>query len=140
METARLYRRLKDGGCRVLNDPARVRTRFALLRGLYRVGLNPINAYLVEENLAPRFPVFIRVADRHDSPLSDLIYDQAELDRAISAATVAGVPRSTILIVEYAAEPIRPGVFRKSSVFRIGDHLVRDVNWHGSSWMVAISS
>ena len=31
---------------------------------------------------------------------------------------------------------IRPGVFRKSSVFRVGDHFIRDVNWHGSSWVV----
>ena len=137
IKAARLYRRLQETGCRVLNDPARVRTRFPLLRGLYRAGLNPINAYLVEENPTPdRFPVFIRVADGHDSPLSDLIYDQAELDRAIEAAVVAGVPRSAILIVEYAAEPIRPGVFRKSSVFRVGDHFIRDVNWHGSSWVV----
>ena len=31
---ARLYRRLQESGCRVLNDPATVRKRFALLRGL----------------------------------------------------------------------------------------------------------
>ena len=31
IEATALYRRLKENGCRVLNDPGRVRTRFALL-------------------------------------------------------------------------------------------------------------
>ena len=136
-DAARLFRRLKEEGCRVLNDPARVSTRFALLRQLHESGLNPINAYLAAEGSKQwRFPVFIRMADGHDGPLSDLIWDQPELDLAIEAAVVAGFPRSTILIVEYAAQTIRSGVFRKSSVYRIGDHFVSDIWWYGTSWAV----
>ena len=134
-EAARLYRRLQENGCRVLNDPARVRTRFALLRKLHQAGLNPINAYLAEAGECPkRFPVFIRIADDHRGSLSDLLSDQSALDVAIEAAVVAGFPRATILIVEYAAQPIRPGVFRKSSVYRVGDEFIPDIWWYDTSW------
>ena len=137
IEAARLFRRLRENGCRALNDPARVRTRFALLRALHESGLNPINAYPAEEGSRPeRFPVFIRIADAHEGPLSGLIWDQATLDDAIEAAVVAGVPRSTILTVEYAAQPIRPGVFRKSSFYRVGDHYISDVSWYGKTWRI----
>jgi tetratricopeptide (TPR) repeat protein len=134
---ARLYRRLQEGGCRVLNDPATVRKRFALLRGLYLASLNPYNIYLADEGQSKvRFPVFIRVADGHDGPLTNLIADQAELEIALEAAVVAGIPRSTIVIVEYAAEPIRPGIYRKSSVHRVGEQLITTINWHTGDWRV----
>ena len=144
---ARLYRRLQEHGCRVLNDPAAVRTRFSLLRGLHQAGINPINAYLATEietlgsDLAddksmPRFPVFIRVADEHWGPLSDLIWNRRDLNLAIEAAVAAGFPRSTIIAVEYAAEPVRPNVFRKSSVYRIGSHFVPDIWWYEKTWNV----
>ena len=112
-----------------------MRTRFALLRKLHQAGINPINAYLAEEAECPkRFPVFIRIADDHLGSLSDLIWDQSALDAAIEAAVVGGFPRSTILIVEYAAQPIRPGVFRKSSVYRVGDQFIPDIWWYETSW------
>ena len=134
---ARLYRRLQESGCRVLNDPATVRKRFALLRGLYLAGFNPINIYLADEGWSKvKFPVFIRVADAHDGPLTDLIHDQAELETALEAAVVAGIPRSTIVIVEYAAEPIRPGIYRKSSIHRVGERLITTINWHARDWRV----
>ena len=137
IRAARLYRRLQESGCRVLNDPATVRKRFALLRGLYLRGSNPFNIYLADEGWSNlKFPVFIRVADGHDGPLTDLIADQAELETALEAAVVAGIPRSTIVIVEYAADPIRPGIYRRSSIYRVGDRLITTINWHGHDWRV----
>jgi tetratricopeptide (TPR) repeat protein len=134
---ARLYRRLQERGCRVLNDPATLRKRFALLRGLYLRGFNPINVHLADEGrFNVKFPVFIRVADGHDGPLTDLIADQAELETALEAAVIAGIPRSTIIIVEYAAEPIRPGVYRKCSMHRVGERLITQINWHARDWRV----
>lgn len=134
---AQLFRRLQEGGCRVLNDPATVRKRFALLRGLYLAGLNPYNIHLADEGRSKvKFPVFIRVADGHEGPLTDLISDPTELETAIEAAVVGGIPRSTIVIVEYAAEPVRPGIYRRSSVYRVGDRLITTVNWHTSDWRV----
>jgi hypothetical protein len=72
-----------------------VRTRFALLRSLYRNKLNSFNAYLVEEDDTPeRFPVFVRIADEHSAgPLTDLIWDQETLERAIEAAAAKASAR-----------------------------------------------
>ena len=49
---------------------------------------------------------------------------------------MAGFPRSTILIVEYAAQSISPGIFRKGSVYRVGDRFVPDIWWYSKSWYV----
>ena len=137
IRAARLYRRLAEGGCRVLNDPAEVKTRFALLRALHDAGENPINAYRVDEGVAPRrFPVFVRVADDHLDPLTDLIHDEATLARAIKAAVASGIPRSALIVIEYAAEPVRPGLYRKLSVFRLGDRYLPHVSVHDVSWQV----
>jgi tetratricopeptide (TPR) repeat protein len=40
------------------------------------------------------------------------------------------------MIVEYAAEPVRPGLFRKLSVFRIGDQFLAHACVHDTSWLV----
>ena len=136
---ASLFRRLQQEGRRVLNDPARVQVRFPLLRALYRSGINPFNVYSVEEEDKPeRFPVFLRLSSGHDAPLSDLIFDQDALERAIAAAVSFGFPRHALMVVEYAAEPIRPGLFRKLSVFRIGDEFIPHVCVHDTSWMVKL--
>jgi hypothetical protein len=134
---ASLYRRLQQEGRRVLNDPARVQVRFPLLRALYRSGINPFNVYSVDEGGRPeRFPVFLRLSSGHDAPLSDLIFDQAALERAIAAAVSVGFPRQALMVVEYAAEHVRPGLFRKLSVFRLGDEFIPHVCVHDTSWMV----
>jgi tetratricopeptide (TPR) repeat protein len=134
---ARLFRRLQENGCRVLNDPARVRTRLPLLQALYRAGMNSFNAFSAEEEEKPkRFPVFVRISHGSRPPLSDLIWDQVTLQRAIEEAITVGLPRQSLMIVEYAAEPVRPGVFRKGSVYRIGNHFVPDLWWYGTSWIV----
>ncbi|HEY3799458.1 MAG TPA: hypothetical protein VGL58_13990 [Caulobacteraceae bacterium] len=46
---AKLYRELKAAGVRVLNDPARIPTRYGMLRRLYRQGYNAFNSWRVEE-------------------------------------------------------------------------------------------
>lgn len=138
IQAARVFRRLQEEGCRVLNDPAHVRGRFSLLRALYESGQNPFNVYLVDEGVCPKqFPVFLRVEHAHQSgPLTELIADQATLDGAIDAAICAGFPRNVLLIVEYAAQPKEEGVFAKGSVYKIGDRFVPDIWWHGKTWNV----
>ena len=133
----RLYERLAAGECRVFNDPARVRTRLPLLRELHRRGINDFNAYSVDEDTKPvRFPVFLRIANDHLGPLTDLISDQATLDRAIDGLMGMGYPRSELIIVEYAAESLRPGIYRKLSVFRVGDRYIPHVGVHDTSWVI----
>ena len=120
-----------------LNDPVRVLTRFPFLRSLHRHGLNAFNVYSIEEIDAPkRFPVFVRIANDHEGPLTDLISDQEMLERAIKALIEIGYPNSELMIVEYAAEPIRPGIFRKLSVFRVADCYLPHVCVHDVSWII----
>jgi len=132
-----LYRSLAAAGVPVLNDPARVKTRFALLRALHEAGINDFNAYRFDERLQPaRYPVFVRRAAGHGKPLSDLLESWEAVLRARDAALAEGVPESSLLIVEYAAEPVRPGVYRRLALSRIGPQWLPHVCVHDDQWIV----
>jgi len=134
---ALVRRRLSRKGVRVLNDPARAKTRFALLRALHEAGLNDFNAYRVDERVRPsRYPVFLRRERGHGRPLSDLIGDWDGVCRAVDRAVSRGIPESGLLIVEFAAEPVLPGLFRRLSMWRIGERLVAAPIVHQDGWLV----
>jgi hypothetical protein len=134
---AGLYRRLRDQGNRVLNDPARLLSRYGLLRRLQRDGFNRFNAYRAEECVAPsRWPVFLRTEGNHGGALTGLLADQNALDGAVREAIARGYPISNLLIVEYVGEEVRPGLFRKMSVFKVGDRLLGYWCVHQSDWQV----
>lgn len=118
---ADLHRALKAAGLRVLNDPALVMGRYELLHALHDEGINPFDAYRADGRPRPRrFPVFLRREFDHKGPLSDLIEDQAGLDRALAAWQAAGHPLRGVIVVEFCGEPVAPGVWRKLGTFRIG--------------------
>jgi hypothetical protein len=132
---ARLYRRLRAGGARVLNDPARVLQRHALLSRLHCDGLNDFRAWRVEEPERPdRFPVFLRTQSAHRGPLSDLLHDAAEVEAAIGRALDEGIPIRELMLVEYRAQPIAPNLFRKLAAMRVGDRIVSTLCVHESRW------
>lgn len=134
---AKLYRYLQLAGWRVLNDPARALGRFGLLRALNRAGINRFDAYRVDSLELPRqWPVFLRVEGDHSAPVSDLLSDQQALDVAIENALQEGFAKSALLIIEYAAEPVRSGLFRKFSVFKIGERLIGATCVHDDQWVV----
>lgn len=136
-EAALLHLRLQDAGMRVLNDPANFARRFGLLRALNRAGINDFDAYRVDSLERPsRWPVFLRVEGDHAAPVSSLLHNQAELDAAIELALQQGAPRSTLLVVEFAAEPVQPGLYRKLSVFRVGATLLGYTCVHDDNWLV----
>lgn len=136
-QAAGVYRQLRDGGARVLNDPARLPSRYGLLRKLFQHGINDFNAYRVEEGIVPaRWPAFLRAEGGHDAPLTDLMHGWDEARHAIDSAVAAGAPVTSLLLIEYAAEPIRPGLFRKLSVFRIGDAGFGANCVHEDQWLV----
>jgi hypothetical protein len=131
------YRELRAKGYRVLNDPARAMKRFGLLRALNRAGLNDFDAYSVESLERPtRWPVFLRLEGDHERPVSGLLSSPEELDEAVRSAVDAGFPRSAMIIVEYAAEPVIPGLYRKLSVFRVGDRMLGYTCVHEDQWLV----
>lgn len=131
----KVYRRLAEAGMRVLNDPARVLQRCALLRTLHAGGINRFNVLRVEDGEAvTRFPVFLRTQSAHRGPLSDLLQDDEAVRAAVHKALAEGVPLRELILVEYCAEPLSPGLYRKLSVFRVGDTMVPWVAVHESKW------
>ena len=136
-QASHMYLHLKNAGLKVLNNPARVKCRFALLRALHAAGLNDFNVYRVDEmGLPMRFPVFVRKLNGHHGPLSGLLETGAEVQKAVTAAIDAGTPEENIGIIEFAAEPLRPGLYRKLAAFRLGRTIVPHISVHDSSWLV----
>ena len=121
---------------RALNDPTRVYCRFELLARLYAEGLNAFNVYRADDIVRPtRYPVFIRWENDHGKPLSDLIQDEQELSDTLVMLQQNGYPRRGLIITEYCAREIAPGIFRKYSAFRVGDRVfayleVIEDNWN----------
>ncbi len=136
---ARLYRHLQAQGLRVLNDPARFRSRYQLLRQLHRTGLNPFDVwYINEQPPEAAYPVFLRTDSAHRGPMSELLHTPAELDSAVRAVLAQGVPLRELLIVQYAAEPTTDTLYRKLSVHRIGDTLVAGLCAHQDNWVAKL--
>ncbi len=131
-----LYRALNAAGCRVLNNPARAKTRYALLRGLHEAGLNAFDAYRADGlPRPPRFPVFIRAEAEHQPALTGLLPDQASLDAALRSLTEQGQPLRGLIVIEYCSEPVAPNIFRRYGSFRVGgrmhlDHVVTQDSWN----------
>ena len=122
VEAAQAYKQLKRARARVLNDPAQVRTRLPLLRELHASGINAFQAYEAYSRPRPKsFPVFIRSETDHSGGLGGLIPDQASLDAELARLEGDGVPLRHLLVIEFSAEPIREGAYRKHSVFRVGE-------------------
>ena len=83
-----------DERCRVLNDPARVMTRYELLRNLREEGINDFDVIRADERRWPaRYPVFLRHEQDHGRPLSaDLLHNREELEAALKKAQEQYVP------------------------------------------------
>jgi hypothetical protein len=122
--------------CLVLNNPAHVKVRYALLRSLKEAGLNTFDAYRADGHPRPeRFPVFIRAEAAHDPALSDLLPDQEALDKTLHNLRMQGRPLRGLIVIEFCAEPVMPDVFRRYGTFRIGneihlDHVVTEDSWN----------
>jgi hypothetical protein len=134
---ARAFHSMKAAGLRVLNDPAKVRTRFELLADLDRAGVNGFAAYRAALSPRPRsFPVFIRSEADHLIFSDELIEDQETLDERLAQLTRDGVPLRHLIVVEFSASPARPGVFRKHSVFKVGDQYLGYARVSEQNWAV----
>jgi hypothetical protein len=131
------YQMLGAIGIRRLNDPARVKTRYELLRALHREGFNPFQAYRAEDHPRPeRFPVFLRYESDHESPISPLIETQDSLDDFVEGLPAAGTPLQGVIVIEYCAEPIAPNLWKKYATFAIGGRLQLDHTLVGETWCV----
>lgn len=135
---AERYKALKAAGMRCLNDPARVMVRRELLRKLFRRKLNPFNVYPADLRPRPKkFPVFVRSEAEHQRVFLDLLPDQGALDRKLHSLRRQGWALRHLLVVEFAATPIAPGVWRRTGTFRIGNGLSVDSIAVENHWRVA---
>lgn len=124
-EAARIYRRLRDGGIRVLNDPARARQRHDLLHALHGAGINPFRAYRAALRPRPeKFPVFLKCETDHAQAFDELIGNQDDLDRKLQAVEESGVPLRNMLVIEFANRSIRDGVYHRKTIYRIGERFL----------------
>lgn len=102
---AALYRCLKKGGARVVNDPAVALRRDELLMRLYGADLNSFRCYRPAANETPsRFPVFLRTISGHRGVLSDLLETAEACNAALGQALAEGYPMNDLVYVEFAAE------------------------------------
>lgn len=126
---------LRRAGCRVLNHPAEVLSRMALLEALWKADINDFRAFRADEDPAPtRFPVFIRREFDHLGDARDLLRNRAELDAALATLRGEGVPLVGRLVIEYAGEEAAPGIWYRGSAYRAGDtiiahHMALDRHW-----------
>ncbi len=136
---AEIYRAMarRPSVFRPINNPARVRVRYALLRALHQAGLNGFDAYRADGQPRPvRFPVFIRSSWNHETALTGLLPDQRALDDALAALEAQAIPLSGLLVLEFCGEPVQPGVFRRLTAFRLGDAVLLDMPVTEDRWMV----
>jgi hypothetical protein len=118
---ATFYRTLRDIGIPCLNNPARVMCRYQLLCNLFEDGINPFAAYRAEARPKPsKFPVFVRNESDHNGPMSALLNNQDELDNYLKRLVEGDRPLRGLLVIEYAAEPLPSGIWRKKGTYRIG--------------------
>lgn len=133
---ADLYRLLGRAGCRVLNDPARVLQRYALLHRLHSLGINRFRAWRPDEGALPdRFPVFLRTQAAHRGMHSGLLEDAEQASAALNEALDSGYPLANLMFIEYCAEPTDTGLFWKHAVYKIGDKLVPGPSVLDRSWI-----
>jgi hypothetical protein len=134
---ADMYRSLESAGLRCLNDPARVLTRYALLRTLHREGINPFDVYRAEDRPSPkRFPVFVRDEQDHSLPFGGLLSSQEELDSHLDDMIDGGTPLRGYVVIEFCAEPVCEGVWRKFGSFCIGRRFHVHHHVTEDSWLV----
>jgi hypothetical protein len=132
---AAVAEQLQRAGCKVINHPAQVKSRAALLDALWRAGINAFRAFRADEAPQPtRFPVFIRREYDHRGDARELIHSQAELDAALAALRADGVPLQGRLVIEYAGQESAPGIWYRGSSYRVDDtiiahHLALDRRW-----------
>lgn len=125
------------GQVRLFNNPDRVLGRRALLERLHDAGINDFRVFGVDRlpsNL--RFPVFVRRGNNHDGAMSPLIETWDELEEYLTRTLMAGQPRSDLLVAEFQNTSDSNGVFRKYSMFRVGDRYIPRHLIQSRAWMV----
>lgn len=126
-----------DPAVRILNDPAVVLERYALLKKLHRAGINDFDVTRLEGGDRPtRYPVFIRCEDHAPEPDSGLLFSAAEVEAAITELRSQGISLKRRIAVGYSAERSSDGDFRKYGVVCVGERVIPQHVLRGRDWYV----
>jgi len=134
-----IYRHINAAGegFRALNDPAKAKNRFGLLRSLHDAGINNFDGYLASDSPKPeQFPVFVRNLSVSLPPLTDLIKNQTELESELARLQEWGEPLEDLVVIEYCAQPYKGDYFLKLSTYRIDDQFCLDLFIYNKGWYV----
>ncbi len=124
---------------RVYNDPAVAACRYELLLRLHRAGINRFRAWRAEDGIPEaRYPVFVRQESSHQFPLTRLLDGPDPLQAEIDRLAREGIARRGLLIIEYEAEELKSGIFRKYAAYRFGDRIVADHMVHDIGWVAKL--
>jgi len=122
-----LYRRISEnfGNQFILNCPGSSFGRYELLEILGRTGINEFRVYRVGHlDNSCRFPVFIRRINDHLGPLTSLLHNKMEYQKAIAKLRRKGVALDQLMAVEFCETVQCHGEYRKYSAFRIGPDII----------------
>ncbi len=138
----RVIRRLRGrDDIRIWGDPSRWLGRHALLTQLADEGINDFRSFTVDQvaDAQIAFPVFVRWANDHRGTVGGVIDDRESLDRRLARVARQHHRRmrwigDQLLVVEKADAISPDGLYRKYSVFRLGDdfipgHMIAAEGW-----------
>ncbi|MBC8008697.1 MAG: hypothetical protein H7067_01210, partial [Burkholderiales bacterium] len=139
-QAAALHARLKaePGRYRVWNDPTRSARRFDVLERMAKDGRNRFRAFRAGGALPDdlRYPVFVRDENEHTGSRTPLLHNAEELGAALEELRAGERPTQPLLVMEWLNYGDADGVFRKYSMFRWGDVLVRKHVLFSSEWLL----
>lgn len=126
---------------RILNRPALVLERFALLRRLREAGINSFDIVRLDENRRPpRYPAFIRREDEFlDQQPPVLVRSDQEFDAAIATLERSGISVRGFVAVGLCDTRGDDGLFRKYGTMRVGDRIVPIHLQINADWVVKYS-
>lgn len=128
--------RLTAEGLLVLNDPRLWLPRPAVIRKLKQAGLSDFDCWLPALGEDPdRFPCFLRTIASHRGVASGLLHSADDANAALRAALDRGLVLSDLMFVEFKAEPVGDGYFKKHAAYRIGDHVIRGLTVNDTEWV-----
>ena len=133
---ARAFRHLRHNTATVLNDPAQALQRLPLLRQLHRRGFNRFDVWdAAADTLPDRYPDFLRTRSAHRGVIGDLLESKEAAERALADAVDKGFGLHDLMFVEYCAQPLANGIFRKLAAFRIGGTIQMALAVHERHWI-----
>jgi hypothetical protein len=131
-------------GVRVLNHPQHSLLRAELLRELHAAKLNSFRAIPAHRLPRPgaadalRFPVFMRLADEHKGPASNLLHSPLHLHQSLHALRSQRIPLDGILVVEFC-DTARNGWYRKYSCFFVDGVVLPRHMFVSKEWVVKVA-